>query len=132
MGTSMSEGTIIAWLKAVGDEVAADESICEISTDKVDSEIPAPAAGTLAEILVEAGQVVEVGVTLGRIATEGPPPSSSGNGKAKSGNGKATRFYSPVARRLAEDRGIDLDQVVGTGRNGRVTKRDVEGFAATA
>jgi len=162
MGTSITEGEVIAWLKQPGDAVAADESICEISTDKVDSEIPAPAAGTLAEILVEAGQVVEVGVTLGRIAAEGsapvaapvaatveeeaPPPASgnsqastSGNGRAStsgngkdSGNDKAKRFYSPVARRLAADRGIDLDQVVGTGRNGRVTKRDVEGFVATA
>lgn len=175
MGTSITEGEVIGWLKQPGDAVAADESICEISTDKVDSEIPAPAAGTLAEILVEAGQVVEVGVTLGRIATEGSAPGpadargeqepeatdaptpvaaagdgapgatvgngradTSGNGKDTSGNGKdsgngrAKRFYSPVARRLAADRGIDLDQVVGTGRNGRVTKRDVEGFVATA
>ncbi len=158
MGTSITEGEVIAWLKQPGDAVAADESICEISTDKVDSEIPAPAAGTLAEILVEAGQVVEVGVTLGRIAAEGSalpaagapgepkaaapapaaapaeaPRATSGNGRANgSGNGKAKRFYSPVARRLAADRGIDLDQVVGTGRNGRVTKRDVEGFVATA
>lgn len=179
MGTSITEGEVIAWLKQPGDAVAADESICEISTDKVDSEIPAPCAGTLAEILVEAGQVVEVGVTLGRIAAEGSAPGSmpdapaeaegeaapptagdgqadtsgdgqsdtagddggeaagdgrgqtAGNGRA-SENGAAKRFYSPVARRLAEDRGIDLDQVVGTGRNGRVTKRDVEGFVATA
>jgi pyruvate/2-oxoglutarate dehydrogenase complex dihydrolipoamide acyltransferase (E2) component len=186
MGTSITEGEVIAWLKQPGDPVAADESICEISTDKVDSEIPAPAAGTLAEILVEAGQVVEVGVTLARIAAEGSAPGlapgsmpdaaaekaepeveaapstagagradvsgdgqsdtagdggaeAAGDGRAQtasngpaSGNGKAKRFYSPVARRLAEDRGIDLDQVVGTGRNGRVTKRDVECFIATA
>jgi pyruvate/2-oxoglutarate dehydrogenase complex dihydrolipoamide acyltransferase (E2) component len=153
MGTSITEGEVIGWLKQPGDAVAADESICEISTDKVDSEIPAPAAGTLAEILVEAGQVVEVGVTLGRIATEGSvpgpapvavaageaPDSTEGNGRADTsgngknpGNGRPKRFYSPVARRLAADRGIDLDQVVGTGRNGRVTKRDVEGFVANA
>lgn len=146
MGTSITEGEVIAWLKRPGDAVAADESICEISTDKVDSEIPAPSAGTLAEILVEAGQVVEVGVTLARIAAEGSAPGpapvaaaaedeapspAAGNGNA-SGNGQAKRFYSPVARRLAADRGIDLEQVVGTGRNGRVTKRDVEGFVATA
>jgi pyruvate dehydrogenase E2 component (dihydrolipoamide acetyltransferase) len=66
MGTSITEGEVIAWLKQPGEEVAADEPICEISTDKVDSECPAPVAGTLIEILVAAGEVAEVGKPMGR------------------------------------------------------------------
>src|ERR1700754_5091914 len=69
MGVSVAEGTIIAWRVAVGDPIEAEQTILEISTDKIDSEVPAPVSGTLAEILVEPDQTVDVGTVLGRIAT---------------------------------------------------------------
>jgi pyruvate/2-oxoglutarate dehydrogenase complex dihydrolipoamide acyltransferase (E2) component len=70
MGESIAEGTITTWIKQVGEDVRRDESILEISTDKVDADIPSPASGTLVEILVEAGQTVEVGSVIARIETE--------------------------------------------------------------
>lgn len=139
MGTSMSEGTIIAWLKAVGDEVAADESICEISTDKIDTECPSPAAGTLVEILAEVEETVEVGAVLARISTTGgapapaagaaptaTPASPAANGKeGRAARPDDSRRYSPLVRRIAAEHGVDLTQVPGTGRGDRVTKKDL-------
>lgn len=129
MGTSIIEGEVIAWLKRPGDRVEAEETLCEISTDKVDSECPAPVAGVLVEILVAAGEVADVGSTIARIAAEGSSdnpsePPSRGNGAGRK------RLYSPVARRVAADGGVDLCEVAGTGLNGRVTRRDVERFIA--
>ena len=132
LGTSVVEGTLIEWHAAVGGEVAADATVCEISTDKIDSECPAPVAGTLAEILVEVGETVEVGTVLGRIATNGdgaevaapaPEAASPPLSTAVSDNGEIRS--SPVARRIAAEHGIDLAAVPGTGRDGRVTKKDV-------
>ena len=82
MGVSVAEGTVVEWRKQRGDWVEADETICEISTDKIDTEVPAPAAGRLVEVLVEVGVTVDVGVTLARIATDARPgePHSSENG----------------------------------------------------
>src|SRR5215207_9081405 len=82
MGVSVSEGTITKWLKQVGEQINADESLLEISTDKVDTEVPSPASGVLAEILVQEGQTVEVGTKLAVIAPEGTEvaPSSGGGG----------------------------------------------------
>src|SRR3954447_10500342 len=120
MGVSVSEGTITEWLKQVGDEVAYEEPICVISTDKIDTELPSPAAGTLSEILVDVGQTVDVGTPLARIggeAVEAPAPPQQSNGHAKR--------YSPVVSRIAAEHGIDLDKVEGTGRGGRVRKQDV-------
>lgn len=142
LGTSMSEGTVLGWLKEVGEEIQADEPICELSTDKIDSECPAPAAGTLAEVLVGAGETVEVGTVLGRIATAGgteggasvaPPengaepagPEPSAGAKPAPEASDSRRRYSPLVRRIAADHGIDLAGVSGSGRGGRVTKRDV-------
>ncbi|OJU84129.1 MAG: dehydrogenase [Solirubrobacterales bacterium 70-9] len=144
MGTSMSEGTIIAWLKAVGDEVAADESICEISTDKIDTECPSPAAGTLVEILAEVEETVEVGAVLARISVAGgapalaapadsgaepaaaPPPEPAANGADGLAPRPAdSRRYSPLVRRIAAEHGVDLTRVPGTGRGDRVTKKDL-------
>jgi pyruvate/2-oxoglutarate dehydrogenase complex dihydrolipoamide acyltransferase (E2) component len=140
LGTSVVEGTLLEWHAAVGGEVAAEATICEISTDKIDSECPAPVAGTLAEILVEVGETVEVGTVLGRIATngevtaaapeaasadeEGDAPVPIAAAKELSGAGAEVRS-SPVARRIAAEHGIDLAAVPGTGRGGRVTKKDV-------
>src|SRR3954453_20610021 len=81
MGESVTEGTILEWLKQVGDEVEAEEGIVEVSTDKVDTEVPAPAGGVLTKILVEPDETVPVGTVLGEIAPSGSAPSG-GNGGA--------------------------------------------------
>src|SRR3954469_4043558 len=148
MGVSGSEGTIAEWLKEVGDEVAYEEPICLISTDKIDTELPSPAAGKLVEILVPVGETVDVGVPLARIAGEGgseaeaalgetpapatekpapkPAVAAKGNGAPAKSNGGAR--YSPVVSRMAAEHGIDLSQIEGTGRGGRVRKQDVLAF----
>jgi len=148
MGVSVSEGTITKWLKQEGEHVEADEPLLEISTDKVDTEVPSPASGTVTQILVLEGQTVEVGTPLARIgggaaappepepvpaaadpepvaaapapAAPAPPPVA-----APSGNGT---FVSPVVARIAAEHGVDPAQVAGTGRGGRVTKQDILAF----
>jgi 2-oxoglutarate dehydrogenase E2 component (dihydrolipoamide succinyltransferase) len=180
MGVSVSEGTITKWLKQEGEQVEADESLLEISTDKVDTEVPSPASGTVTQILVQEGETVEVGTKLAQIggasagaaevATEKAPadepveeqpeavpepatqaaadasmaaasegvgdvaPSSAGSGPtqptdgatAVTDNGKS--FVSPVVARIASEHGVDPGQVQGTGRGGRVTKKDILNF----
>lgn len=103
MGTSVVEGTIVDWRVEVGGTIAADEPICEISTDKVDSECPSPASGVLAEILVTTGETVEVGTVLGRIATgDGAaataPASPDGNADAETGGGVGIPTFGDAAR----------------------------------
>jgi pyruvate/2-oxoglutarate dehydrogenase complex dihydrolipoamide acyltransferase (E2) component len=112
LGVSVAEGTVIAWRCGVGDLVAADEVIAEVSSDKIDSELPAPASGVLAEILVGAGETVEVGTVLARIAPAGAPTAPG-------------RWHSPVVRRIAAAHGIDPDTVPGSGRDGRVRRSDI-------
>lgn len=116
MGVSVTEGTIVEWKVAVGDPVVAEETICEITTDKIDTELPAPASGVLAEIAVAVGATVEVGTVLARIATSAAVPVANGNG---------SRHYSPVVTRIAAEHQIDLSSVIGTGRDGRIRKQDV-------
>ncbi len=164
MGVSVSEGTVTRWLKSVGDHVDADESIVEISTDKVDTEVPSPGTGTLTEILVHEGQTVAVGTLLGRIGDAGagpaapPPPSgasvaepatqaatdaattASSEGDVAPGEDRVTAaepeshdghdrtFVSPVVARIAAEHGIDPASVPGSGRGGRVTKKDMLAF----
>jgi 2-oxoglutarate dehydrogenase E2 component (dihydrolipoamide succinyltransferase) len=118
MGVSVAEGTVVAWSKQVGDWVAADEPVLEVSTDKIDTEVPSPASGRLAEILVEAGATVDVGTVLARIETDARP------GEPHLSEGPRPR-YSPVVQRIAAEHGIDLSGVQGTGRGGRVRKQDV-------
>ena len=136
MGVSVAEGTVVVWHKQVGDWVQADETICEISTDKIDTDVPSPATGRVAEILVGAGETVAVGVTLARIATDAAPgePHASEHideqprpaGDAVDAHAVPARGrYSPVVARIAHEHGIDLDTIVGTGRGGRVRKQDV-------
>jgi 2-oxoglutarate dehydrogenase E2 component (dihydrolipoamide succinyltransferase) len=156
MGVSVAEGTVVAWRVEVGDRIEADATICEISTDKIDTEVPSPVSGIVAEILVPVDTTVEVGTVLARIATgdgggdrggattDAPPseemlaaaeePGSSGNGAAASrpAPSSGTRRYSPVVQRIAAEHGIDLDQVTGTGRDGRVRKQDVLAFIESA
>jgi multifunctional 2-oxoglutarate metabolism enzyme len=136
MGESVSEGTILDWAKGPGDAVAADETIVEISTDKVDAEVPSPASGTITEVLAAAGDTVTVGQVLARmqvgagsprVSAPSPPeapqaaPGPAGNGAAV----PADATISPVARRMASVEGVDLSRVAGSGPGGRITKADV-------
>src|SRR5690349_13721462 len=101
MGESIAEGTVSKWLKSVGQTVERDEPILEISTDKVDAEIPAPASGTIAAIEVQEGQTVEVGTIVAYIDTEGVP-SGNGSGPAKSAEPKAAPAAQPQAATAAK------------------------------
>ena len=123
MGVSVAEGTIVGWRVEVGDRVAADQTMCEISTDKIDTEVPAPVGGVVAEIIVGVEETVEVGVVLARIATGDAiaPPTPAPEPSSENGR----RRYSPVVQRIAAEHDIDLSVVVGTGRDGRVRKQDV-------
>lgn len=139
MGVSVAEGTIAVWKKKPGDWIERDETIVEISTDKIETEIPSPAAGRVTEILVEVGVTVPVGEVLARIDTGSKPgqahadesekeESGVGSSELGVGNGSHSPPVSPVVRRIAAEHHIDLEQVEGTGRRGRVTKKDVLAF----
>ncbi len=132
MGISVSEGTILEWRKEPGDWVEADETLADVTTDKVDVEIPSPAAGRLARIVVEAGDTVEVGATIAEIdggakAGEAHPQESPPATRHSPPDGEPDRsgFVSPVVRRIADKHDVDLSQVEGTGIGGRVRKKDV-------
>jgi 2-oxoglutarate dehydrogenase E2 component (dihydrolipoamide succinyltransferase) len=150
MGVSVSEGTVLKWLKQVGETIESDEPLLEISTDKVDTEVPSPGSGIVQQILVQEGETVAVGTVLAVIAPEGaavadeepgappepvaepeapvaaapaaaaPPAPAPANG----GAGERT-FVSPVVARIAAEHGVDVSQVTGTGTGGRVTKKDI-------
>ena len=154
MGESITEGTIIEWRKKIGDKVEKDEIFLEIGTDKVDSEIPASVSGTLVEILAEPNDVVDVGKVIGRINTdteagiETPVQDQSepivskevkGPHKKKPVQeatrkklvGKRKSFFTPVVMKIAQEKNVpmvELDKIQGTGRNGRVTKKDLLGY----
>jgi 2-oxoglutarate dehydrogenase E2 component (dihydrolipoamide succinyltransferase) len=139
MGISVAEGTILEWRKRPGDWVEADETVCDVTTDKVDVEIPSPAPGRLERILVEPGETVGVGTVLAELNTAAKPgeahPEESPSGARPAGpvTGEASeadrsRVYSPVVRRIAEEHGVDLDQVEGSGIGGRVRKADLIAF----
>jgi 2-oxoglutarate dehydrogenase E2 component (dihydrolipoamide succinyltransferase) len=141
MGVSVAEGTIIDWRKRPGDWVEADETICEISTDKVDTEIPSPASGRLVRILVEPNETVAVGTVLAELDTEAKPGEAHADEEIRKqkaetaeerkpvegGDGAPDRskVISPVVQRIAAEHGIDLAQVEGTGVGGRIRKKDV-------
>jgi pyruvate/2-oxoglutarate dehydrogenase complex dihydrolipoamide acyltransferase (E2) component len=129
MGVSVAEGTVVEWKKRAGDWVEADETIVEISTDKVETEVPSPATGRVSEVLVEVGATVDVGTVLALIDTAARPgeahadegePASEGNGR-----GAGAPPVSPIVRRMAAEHGVDLSALEGTGRRGRVTKKDL-------
>jgi pyruvate dehydrogenase E2 component (dihydrolipoamide acetyltransferase) len=142
MGESIFEGTITKWLKQVGDSVQRDEPLFEISTDKVDAEIPSPAAGVLSEIKVPAGTTVQINTVVGVIGgtagasaapaapapapTKAEPPAAVPQEPAAS-VGENVRS-SPLVRKIAKDNNLDLTQVSGTGAGGRITKTDVTSF----
>ena len=142
LGESITEGTIVAWRKNVGDAVERDEIILEISTDKVDSEIPSPAAGTLAEIIVKEGETVQVGTVIATlqsdkdagVAAEKEKPRAKIVAAERSAEShaapsiKTKGFLSPVVKKIIKEENLaqaDLDRIRGTGANGRVTKKDV-------
>src|SRR5579884_2269612 len=127
MGESIFEGTITKWLKQVGDTVQRDEPLFEISTDKVDAEIPSPAAGVLTEIKVPAGQTVQINTVVGVIGGEAGAAAPAPVAAATAGVKEAPRS-SPLVRKIAKDNNLDLSQVPGTGAGGRITKEDVLGF----
>src|SRR6058998_1301453 len=102
MGVSVAEGTVVEWKKRVGDWVESDEPIVEISTDKVETEVPSPATGRVAEILVEVESTVDVGVVLARIDTSARP------GEAHVDENGHAPAISPVVRRIADEHHIDL------------------------
>ena len=173
MGVSVSEGTITKWLKQQGEQVEADEALLEISTDKVDTEVPSPGSGVLTQILVQEGETVDVGTKLAVIGGDGasaasgsepqsqeaPPepatqaaadasmaaasegvgdvapsqqeqqpvePAEAAQEAQAATNGKT--FVSPVVAKIASEHGVDPSQVQGTGRGGRVTKKDILNF----
>ena len=144
MGISVSEGTVLEWRKAVGDSVEADETLCDVTTDKVDVEIPCPAAGVLARIVAEPGQTVPVGEPIAAIDTRGegasaaePPRDDAAaaapqNGAAVPGEGDRSGFVSPVVRRMADEHAVDLSQVEGHGVGGRIRKKDLIAHLAAA
>ena len=150
LGESVIEGQVARWLKAPGDQVEKLEPLLEISTDKIDTEVPAPAGGVLLQILVVEGETVDAGVTLAYIGQPGeelvqpapttavapaaPPtgapaasyPAHSAPTIAQRPTGRA--FISPVVSRMAAEHSVDLAQVPGTGLNGRITKKDIVAF----
>jgi pyruvate dehydrogenase E2 component (dihydrolipoamide acetyltransferase) len=185
MGVSVSEGTITKWLKSEGEAIAADESLLEISTDKVDTEVPSPASGVLQQILAQEGDTVAVGTKIAVIAPEGgaaaaveappepatqeaaqeaeeasgaegegpaaakteeppappaapapeaapaeaPPAAAPPAPQAEDDNGRReAKFVSPVVARIAAEHNVDVASVEGTGRGGRVTKKDILGY----
>jgi len=153
LGETVTEGTILRWLVQVGDEVKEDDPILEISTDKVDTEVPSPFTGQVTSLLVEEGETVEVGASL--LELDGDSNSSSVNKEASnevetvsepveevvveeiaaveevksSPVAKSTNLkLSPVVRKLASENNVDLEQVTGTGSGGRITRKDIESF----
>ncbi|HEX3911645.1 MAG TPA: multifunctional oxoglutarate decarboxylase/oxoglutarate dehydrogenase thiamine pyrophosphate-binding subunit/dihydrolipoyllysine-residue succinyltransferase subunit [Solirubrobacteraceae bacterium] len=131
-GESVSEGTILEWHAKVGDQIKENDTIVEISTDKVDVELPAPASGTVAELLVAEGDTVTVGQVIARIAAgaTAQPAGAAEDAGATGAQGGASAptenlRVSPVAARAAQAEGVDLAQVAGSGRAGRIVKSDV-------
>jgi pyruvate/2-oxoglutarate dehydrogenase complex dihydrolipoamide acyltransferase (E2) component len=124
MGVSVAEGTVVEWKKRVGDWVENDEPIVEISTDKVETEVPSPATGRVASLAVDVGETVDVGTVLATIDVGARPGEAHVD---ENGNGHSPPI-SPVVRRIADEHHIDLGQVKGSGRRGRVTKKDVMAF----
>ena len=155
LGETVTEGTITRWLKQVGDKVALDEPLFEVSTDKVDSEVPSPFAGVLAEILVPEGQTVDVGARLAvigdsasaapappaaqaAVAPPPPPPPAPPVGPPAPApevrvppaavvaeDESPSALLSPVVRRLIRENGLDPSEITGTGLGGRITRDDV-------
>ena len=156
MGESVAEATITNWLKKVGDTIEAEETIAEVATDKVDSEVPCDVSGIVAEILFKVDEVVKVGEVMAIIETENDAEIEAENGNEDEAENEAKnltqqiaeiketlaapidfssseRFYSPLVKNIAKKEGITLDElnhIQGTGLNNRVTKDDILGYLA--
>lgn len=155
MGESIAEGTIVRWIKKVGDSVDRDEPLFEISTDKVDAEIPSPGAGVLIDIKVKEGETVPVNSVVALIGAAGEQPAAAATAAPAAApaeaalapstpapaaaapavddttlEGRLRTKSSPVVRNIAKEHGVDLAQLTGTGISGRVTKKDIEAFIA--
>jgi len=133
MGVSVDEGTVLEWHVGVGDQIEVEQPLCDVSTDKVDSEVTSPIGGVLDQLLVEPGTTVTVGTPLARIRTtesveEAPAPPAvapTTPAPAAAAENSSSPRYSPLVRRMAAANDIDLSRVTGTGRGGRVRKGDV-------
>lgn len=137
LGESIVGATIVQWLKEEGDTVSRDEPILEVSTDKVNSEIPAPQDGVLTEILVGVNEEVDVGASLAKLLINKQPTASESpierEKEIKETSEDKTNFLSPAVLNMAREKGISLDalsQISGTGHGGRVTKKDLEDYLA--
>ncbi|MEM1272903.1 MAG: 2-oxoglutarate dehydrogenase complex dihydrolipoyllysine-residue succinyltransferase [Pseudomonadota bacterium] len=134
LGESVAEATVAAWFKAVGDAVEQDEMLCELETDKVSVEVPAPASGTLSEIVAAEGATVEAGGKLavigGAIASAAAAAPVSDAAPAPAAAPAADIANAPSAEKMMAEKGLSADQVAGTGRDGRVMKEDVMKVAA--
>ena len=158
LGETVTEGTILGWAKQVGDTIAVDEVLVEISTDKVDTEIPSPVAGVILEILAAEGDTVAVGTpmaVIGEASGAGTPPApaaapapaapvaaapaadapiAAAEAPAAPAAAPAAapipegKFFSPVVRKLAKEHAVDLAEVEGSGKDGRITRKDIESF----
>ncbi len=133
LGESVTEATVSTWFKSVGETVARDEMLCELETDKVSVEVPAPVAGTLTEILASEGATVDASarlalITPGEGAAAAPAAASApaaAPAAATGGSGRADIEHAPSAKKLMAEKGLSPDQVQGTGRDGRIMKEDV-------
>lgn len=153
MGESIAEATVLKWHRKVGEAIGKDETLYEISTDKVDAEIPSPIAGTLLEILVDVNITVPVGSVVARLGdaselgkgggaaapASAPPPAEArlaapvhpmADEDDNSLEGRLRTKSSPLVREMAKQHGVDLALVPGSGQNGRVTKEDMEAYLA--
>lgn len=145
LGESVVEGTLSEWLVGVGESVKKDQTVCRISTDKIDTDVPSTVAGVVRRILVDEGQTVPVGTPLLSIesedagASEEPlveptgdsqPVLASASSSKLRRSGEQPHASSPIVRKMAEDSGVDLAQVQGSGTSGRVTKKDLLNFVA--
>ena len=156
MGESVAEATITSWLKAEGDTIEAEESVVEIATDKVDSEVPSPADGVISKILVAEGEVAQVGQVIAIISTGGDSPDpevesvkteavpaaiaiqlapqENSTTATNPDFSSSDRFYSPLVKNIAQQEGIsisELDLIVGSGQGARVTKNDILKYIST-
>jgi 2-oxoglutarate dehydrogenase E2 component (dihydrolipoamide succinyltransferase) len=154
LGESIMEATILKWHKKPGDKVEMDETVLDIATDKVDSEVPSTAEGTISEILYKENDVVAVGAVIARINTNGNEsennylqqnssmqheeaevmeevPYQPEEKKSMNSGGSAIRFYSPLVLNIAASEGIsmtELENIDGTGQDGRVSKKDIMSY----
>ena len=139
LGETVTEGTITRWFKKVGDTIAADEPLFEVSTDKVDTEVPSPVAGTVTEIRVAEGETVAVGTVIAVVGAAGAAPAPAPAPVAAApapvaapapapvvaAPSQTNKLLSPVVRRLVTEHQIDIDALTGSGPGGRITREDV-------